>query len=433
MGCPLVAGVGACATTTEVGQAARDADDGTGGAGAGANGDGSGGGNGHSIGPIGGGANSDDSDDSNDECDPGCLFPVADHVDLDYVVWCEEDIHLYIPKPSWAMAAIHGSRIMAHYTGDIRTSVSPNWFIATALKESFLGCDPDIPADAVHPEHQWPQRENSYGDGCFQITSPAVIDLSRLFPDHVPESHNTVVSGARFETAALTMAFFNAFAMVRACDYTGGASARDVLGNMVDPLGQLKTFTIGFNQGLWNDSEFGRAISACADAPELLECVWTGVDPGYAYANAEPVNCPGGRYLGTSEAMPYSHAIGHYVEQLDGAAREGHCYDGVFTEQDALDYMRTVSLMFPELGDPAAEAALRQAFLSVAGGAESVTFQKGFPKVLETIEAHQGDLQDPWPGMQAQYGLDNPAQCDVIEPYLPSIDDTCKSITPPPR
>jgi hypothetical protein len=372
-------------------------------------------------------------EEEDDGCDPGCLFPVADHIDLDYVVWCEENVHLYIPKPSWAMAAIHGSRIMAHYTGDIRTSVSPNWFIATALKESYLGCDPDLPADTQHPEHQWVQRENSYGDGCFQITSPAVTDLSVLFSDHVPADHAGIVSNANFETAALTMAFFNAFAMVRACDYTGGESARDLLANMEDPLGQLKTFTIGYNQGLWNNSEFGKAIDSCANAPELLECVWAGAVPDYAYESGEVVNCPGGRYLGTSEALPYSHAIGHYVEELDGAAREGHCYDGAFTEDEALEYMHKVSRMFPKLETAAAETAVREAFASAAGGAETVTFQKGFPKVLEAIEAHQGELQDPWPGMEAQYGKDNPAQCDVIEPYLPDIDDTCESITQPPR
>ncbi len=384
--------------------------------------------NDNSAGGSGGGTSDDEG------CDPGCLFPVADHIDLDNAVWCEKDVHLYIPKPSWAMAAIHGSRVMAHYTGDIRTSVSPNWFIATALKESYLGCDPDVPADTLHPEYQWKPRENSYPDGCFQITSPAVTDLSVLFPNHVPADHSAVVSNANFETGALTMAFFNAFAMVRACDYTDGASARDLLGNMADPLGQLKTFTIGYNQGLWNTAEFGRAISACADAPELLECVWSGVAATYEYADAESVNCPGNDYLATSEALPYSHYIGHYVEQLDGAAREGNCYDGTFTEADALEYLRTVSLMFAPLKDPAAETAVRQAFASVSGGAGTVTFQKGFPKVLEAIEAHQGELQDPWPGMEAQYGADNPAQCDTIEPYLPAIEDTCESITPePPR
>ncbi len=367
------------------------------------------------------------------DCDVECLFPVADHVDLDYVVWCEEGVHLYIPRPTWAMAAIHASRIMAHYTGDIRTTVSPNWFIATALKESYFGCDPALPADRRHPERRFAPQPSSYGDGCFQVRSEAIAELSQVFPAHVPNSHPAVVSNAAFETSALAMALYNAFGMVRACAYTGGRSAREVLSQMADPLGQLKVFVIGYNQGLWNDAEFGRAIKDCANAPELLACVFADAAPGYDYAKAERVNCPGGTWLQTSEALPYAHAIGHYVEQLDEASRAGHCYDETFTAADVEAYVSAISLLFPALKRPAAGVAIRMAFDAVAGGAESVGFQRGFPRVLEVIERLQGELQDPWPGMVARFGVDNPKQCDVLTPYLPSIEDTCHSVPPPPR
>ena len=73
------------------------------------------------------------TDDEEAACEETCVFPVADHVDLSYVVWGEEDIHYYVPEPAWAMAATQASRMLAYYfSGRIKDAVSPNWFLALA-------------------------------------------------------------------------------------------------------------------------------------------------------------------------------------------------------------------------------------------------------------------------------------------------------------
>jgi hypothetical protein len=366
------------------------------------------------------------TNESGSPCDPDCLFPIADHIDLDYVVWCEEDRHMYVPRPTWAMAAMHASRVMAHYTGDIKTTVSPNWFMATALKESQLGCDPEVPGDLHHPEAQWTAQPASYGDGCFQITPPAVLELSKVFPAHVPEDHAGVVGDDNFETSALTMAFFDAFAMVRACEYTEGASAREWLATMEDPLGQMKVFVLGYNQGLFNPQEFGKSISECHDAEEVISCVWPDAPD---YEADLPVGCPNGPPNPASPALEYAYAIGHYVEQLDAAAIDGQCYDEPFTEDDVLRYLQEASVLFPELAEADSQDAVLQAFDQVAGEDGEVGFQHGFVKVLEAIEDHQGPFQDPWPQVETRYGADNPAQCDEIDPdYLPPIDESCGAV-----
>ncbi|MCP4680290.1 MAG: hypothetical protein GY854_33320, partial [Deltaproteobacteria bacterium] len=153
--------------------------------------------------------------DDETACEETCIFPVADHVDLTYVVWAEEDIHYYVPDPAWAMAATQASRMLAYYfSGRIKDTVSPNWFLATALKESFLGCCTDIPSDPEHPWASWKHQSASVHDGCFQIESTtAFVEMQRIFPDHFDGiTHDGVIAGCHVESSSLTMAFYDAFA-----------------------------------------------------------------------------------------------------------------------------------------------------------------------------------------------------------------------------
>ena len=100
-----------------------------------------------------------------------------------------------------------------YFSGGLTRTVSPNWFLATALKESFLGCCEDIPEDTEHPPTVWQYQAASENDGCFQIeASTAFVEMQRIFPSHFGQAtHDAVISGCNLESRALTMAFYDAF------------------------------------------------------------------------------------------------------------------------------------------------------------------------------------------------------------------------------
>ncbi len=344
------------------------------------------------------------TDDEDTVCEETCIFPVADHVNLTYVVWAEEDIHYYVPDPAWAMAATQASRMLAYYfSGRIKDTVSPNWFLATALKESFLGCCTDIPPDPEHPSASWKHQSASVHDGCFQIESTtAFLEMQRIFPNHFDGvTHDSAIAGCRMESSALTMAFYDAFAFGIMFKWIDDAD--EFFSVVEDPQATEIAFSIAYNRGVWSN-EFQTAIGACSSAQDMLGCV---------FQNDQTI------------ARDHAYAISRYVRDLDSAAREGRCYNGILTVQDVTGYVDSISpILTPEGGDELRERAVA-AFVDAANG-ESGPFQSTFGAVLEVLESLP--LQDPFPTLDEWYAVPEPEGGYSFS--WPDIDETCESVAP---
>lgn len=349
-----------------------------------------------------------DSDTPSEEtpksCEETCVFPVADHVDLTYAVWGEDNIHFYIPKPSWAMAAIQASRMLAYYfSGGLSRTVSPNWFLATALKESFLGCCEGIPGDVEHPSAIWEYQPATENDGCFQIESgTAFVEMQRIFPGHFSSAaHEDVIAGCNVESSALTMAFYNAFAFGMMFEWIDDIDT--FFSVTKDPMATETAFSLAYNRGVWS-TEFNTAIDACADAADILECVF-GADEAVA--------------------RDHAYAISRYIQDLDAAAIEGRCYDGAVTTQDIADYVDAVlPILAPNDNDNLKERALA-AFQAAAKG-DSGSFQATFGAVLEVLES--APLEDPFLQLLEWYGVVGPGADYTFS--WPDIEDTCEIVIP---
>jgi len=337
-------------------------------------------------------------------CPESCLFPVADHVDLTYEVWGEPGVHFYVADPSWAMAATHGARLLAYYLGgSLEDTVSPNWFLATALKESFLGCCESQPPDARHPHAVWAAQPASYGDGCFQIEpTTAFVELQRIFPAHYRDaSHAELIGGCRVASSALSMAFYDAFAFGMMHAYLDSPSR--FFDEAVDPGAVELTFSLAYNRGAWS-SELQQALGRCATAGDLLACV---------FGDSQTV------------ARDHAYAIRRYVVDLDTAALSGQCYDAAISSSDVADYVDAIApLLAPGRRDALRDEAVA-AFEAAAGGSTG-SFQSTFGAVLEVLEREP--LQNPFPQLAEWYGVSGPLDGGAFD--WPPIESSCDSVGP---
>ncbi len=170
-----------------------------------------------------------------------------------------------------------------------------------------------------------------------------------------------------------------------------------------DPQATEIAFSIAYNRGVWSN-EFQASIDACSSAQDMLGCV---------FQNDQTI------------ARDHAYAISRYVRDLDSAAHEGRCYNGVITVQDVADYVDSISpILTPEGGDELRERAV-EAFVDVAGG-ESGLFQSTFGAVLEVLES--APLQDPFPTLDEWYAVPEPEGGYSFS--WPDIDETCESVAP---
>ncbi len=309
-----------------------------------------------------------------------CPVPVPDHVDLETVVWGEEDVHFYVPDPSWALAVALASRELSRLDD---VEVSPSFVLATALKESFLGCDLQVAPDAHHDAH-YRVSHASFHDGCFQIESTtAFTELCRMFPDAVDcagATHGDVIASTRqeelgrtnFESSALALAYYDAFAWgmltVHDDDPTGFVDAA------ADPLAQEKLLALSYNRGAWS-STLARALADCVDRP-LEDCV-------------------------TDVPHDYLVAVGGYTTELEAAVASGSCYDEPLTRADVARFVDAIAVLDPRADWASVHEAALDAFTVPDGSRFQVVADAVLEAIVATLPHHvhcpDGEMRD-WYG-----------------------------------
>ena len=342
----------------------------------------------------------DDTDDTSppDDTAPpdeSCAVPVADHVDLEDVVWGETGVHFYVADPGWAFAAVHGWRLSQGLAeADIGLELRPAWYFATGLKESFWGCSDSAAADSEHSA-AWARQTAADADGCLQMeATTAWIEICRMYPDDVDcdaVSHADVVSSAdqastgrdNVTTSMLAATYFNLFGYAMLTNH-GLADPDAWFAAAADPQAQLKMVALVYNRGAWS-TEIDAVIDGCASAP-IEDCVTAG-----------------------SVAQDYVTAVGAYADQMEAAVSRGDCYDDTVYESDVEAWLLSLEPMFPEEDWQAVGLRARAAFLSASGGSAGASFQEvALPVVDAVIGEMAAGLACPADMLDSYYSADCP-------------------------
>ena len=318
-----------------------------------------------------------------------CDLPVPDHLTIQTPIWGLSPVHFYIPHPTWALAVAHAALLFSDLTeSGLALRLSPSFVLATALKESFLGCDETTAADPRHPESAYLRSLAADHDGCFQMEDgTAWLELTRMFPRFAGISHAAVISAegqasrghANFETGALALAYYDTFAYAMLPGL--GLSDPDAWFTQAkDPQALPKVVALLYNRGAWA-SEVQTAVRACQDRP-IEECV--------------PTNTPGSDYI---------RAVSAYTAELEAAVASDHCYDETLSTEVIATYLERIAPMFPGEDWPALHKASQAAFLEASGGKREAPFQQVARPVLQgLVSGMQAKLRCPDQARQEWYG-----------------------------
>jgi hypothetical protein len=273
---------------------------------------------------------------ANDPADGPAGAVMLDDAVIPGGVWGEPmDFHMADWPLTWAISLVHASMLLR----DRCLAWSPNAVLSVAIKESRLGCaEPGSLAAA---------------DGCFQIESTsAYLELQRMFPTRFADAHADVVSGDRFESAALTLAHYLLFSSAMFRKYEPCPEAW--FAAHPDPTAGQKVRCFAYNRGLWSPS-LPTIFQACADR--------------------DPIEC-----FASDVATDHARAIVAYTGALDAAAP----YDVSITWDDLVAYWQRVRVLYPDADEGAALAAARAAFDAIGGGAP-ISFRADLRPVLRAL------------------------------------------------
>lgn len=324
-----------------------------------------------------------------------CGVPVPNHVDLSHVVWSEPGVHFYVPGPNWAFASAFASRELEGLGTEMDLRLSPSYFLATALKESFAGCSDETVADPLHPEVQFPRTVLSDYDGCLQLESTtAWTEICRMYPNEIDcelVGHADVISSLdqgntgrdNVETGMLAAAYYNTFAYAMIGNH--GTNPDTWMASATDPHAMAKMVALIYNRGAWS-GEIDFVLDGCA-ASNIEDCV-----------------------SANSIAWDYVDAVGSYIADLEAAVDQEHCYNDDVHLSDVHDFLDALQPMFPGEDWSPIHVAAEEAFLWAALDVDPAPFQTVAPWVLEAIDIElKRDVHCPGAQLQQWYGGDCPA------------------------
>lgn len=330
---------------------------------------------------------SDDDDDDDDE-EPLCVVPVPDANSLAGPVWGEYDVQFYVPHSSWAFGTAHAWRWLEGLGDGLGLRLSPSFFFATALKESYMGCSAELPEPDLFQPGRLERREASYADGCFQIESTtAWTELCRMYPDVIAcdrVGHRDVISSIdqattgrdNVATSALLKAYYDTFAYSMIPHVHKHSDPDAWFADAADPLAMEKVVAVLYNRGVWSGN-----VTAILDL-----CQHDVIENCLEWASDYPIQ------------------ISQYTRELEAEVAQGNCYDDPMSLADVDRYLDEILLLFRDVDETAVRAGVHDTFAALANGAPTVGFQRLALPVLDRIdEGLPGPVACPAAGMQEYY------------------------------
>lgn len=308
----------------------------------------------------------------------------------------------YIPsnKKNWAISMVHAAHLFKNVTGTSKIPV--DFYFATAVKESFCGCDNSIQAMPSGTMYPLSYQSASVGDGCFQIESnSAYNELVQDYPQRFPAGqHGSLISGFNYETSALAKAYYDIFT-VKYWSVAKGWNPIDFFNNAADPDAALKLMSIAYNRGLWYTPLSTVLNSDRANAIQDTDISNYFTDNVYGY--------------------DYQKALTDYVHVLQNEAYKlsssqvavnpqsgqpynyfGNYYDPQISWQDVNNYIDSIMILYPGIDFSVIRSGVQTVFNSINGGA-SVSFRYQFGQVLDKLILSL-PADDPTNAISLNYG-----------------------------
>jgi hypothetical protein len=317
--------------------------------------------------------------------------PVPDHVDLSSPVWGQSGVHFYVPQASWALAVAQASYQLEHLaTESLDLRLSPSFWLAVALKESFLGCDDSTMPDSLHPLYVWVRQPSTDANGCFQIAeSTAWLEMCKLYPaqfdcsvvshaDVISASNQSVLGRSNFESGAIVVAYYAVFAYAMLA-YHGVDDPDSWFAAAADPLAPEKVMALIYNRGAWS-SQIATVLQDCQHQ-DIESCL-----------------------VPSSVEYDYVENVGSLTAELLDAVAAESCYNPNVNASEITTYLDRLAPLFPRENWSLLHAQAQEAFRQASGGQQQAPFQQIARPVLDVLHTGmQARLACPNDQLQSEY------------------------------
>jgi GH18 family chitinase len=333
-----------------------------------------------------------------------------------YPVWGTSVDH-FVPQNrlNWAIANVHAAHLFRNVVGT--NKIPANFYFATSGKESFNGCDAGIIAAPINTAYPYSYQAASLGDGCFQIENgSAYSEMVTMYPQRFPAGqHANLIGGAHYETAALSKAYYDIFA-VKWWEVSKGWNPIGFFNSASDPNAAIKLMAVAYNRGLWYHAldtvlyhNRAAALTASTISPYFTSNYY-----GYDYQKALSNYCtvlnnqtsqldPALTATNPATGQPYNYFTNYYDAQVTWAQMSG--------------YIDAIAPMYPTVNLATVKTAVQTTFNSINGGnAVSFRYQLGavLDKLLLSLPA-----DDPSANIATNYGC-----AGIVTPPPPAICNT---------
>ena len=311
-------------------------------------------------------------------------------------------VDAYIPsnKKTWAISMAHAAHLFRNV---VKTDkIPPNFYFATAAKESFCGCDNTIAATPVTSSYPFSYQAASIGDGCFQIENlSAYSELVQEYPQRFPVGqHANLIGNANFETAALGKAYYDIFT-VKYWEAHKNWNPIGFFNTATDPNAAIKLMAVAYNRGLWYP-ELGTVLNSDRNAALVSSNIspyFVGNSYGYDYQNAlsNYINILGNNLTTVSPALLANNpATGTPLNQFNSF------YDPQITWADIDTYIEKIKILYPTVNIATLKTNVQTVFNGINAG-NSISFRYNLGQVLDVILLNL-PADDPSANIAINYG-----------------------------
>ncbi len=329
------------------------------------------------------------------------------------------DVTVPLNRVTWAIAIAHGYQLMRNI---IRAEIYPSaLFFATALKESSLGCDPDIQQD---PKLQYPIRQIwDTGDGFYQIEGwegSAYGEMSKIYPKRFPsDKHSELIGDDHFETATLSKVYYDLMVLLY-WKYKKQYRPIELFDNSTDNHGVLKMVSAAYYMGHQGvDSFYGYVFESNRENSYKNDYI--------TFFDEEPYGSDSFYKNAKTHAEKVSQVVSVFQ---DSASKDGipttnfftSYYDTTVTLADINLYIDKIAPLYPEINMFSLKTGVQTVFNTINNG-DPIRFKDDIGKIVDYLIL-QLPIDNPVPAIQSYY----PFTWDGSLDYIPNFNQGSTTI-----
>ncbi len=334
-------------------------------------------------------------------------------------------------RPSWAIGVMVAHRLFTNLVGE--DILSPNFWMATAMNESRMTCDPTI-APNLSGGHFPINGNANTGTGvynptnnCFQVLSIGYAQIANNQPDLFAQTnaygtaqYANVVDNGNWETGALALAYYH-YQDMRYWDQIYCFNVMKTWKDAADPYTVEKIFYHAYHDG----PNAGIA---------LLNDIKANYTAATAATNMNTVVTTGGTWSQVN-AGGSSQKVGNFTYLLDGnngtiypCSKADYttnylgCYNDPIKWTDVVYYLDRIKILYPALQQGPVQAAIQAVFNSINGGA-TINFED-LGKVIDEIVIQMGG-HDPSKYIATQFAASKTCTDNAMGVSLQTNDTIC--------